>query len=60
MGRYFSGSAFSAPSLAVRVTNPAGETNVVIQGHAYSLSYLWALLVGHWTTATVAGPGTSF
>jgi hypothetical protein len=53
-------TTFSAPSIAVRFTDPVGEADIVAQGPNNSLVYYHATPGAEWTSSVVAGPGTTF
>ncbi len=55
-----SATTFSAPAIAVRAANPAGEADVVAMGPNNSLMYYYATPGSSWSSNTIAGPGTTF
>jgi hypothetical protein len=50
----------SAPAIAVRTANPAGEADVVMWGPNNSLKYYHATPGSKWTSETIAGSGTTY
>ena len=50
----------TAPAIAVRTANPAGEADVVMLGANNSLMYYHATPGSKWTSETIAGSGTSY
>jgi len=50
----------SAPGIAVRTANPAGEADVVMWGPNNSLKYYHATPGSKWASDTVAGSGTTY
>jgi hypothetical protein len=50
----------SAPAIAVRTANPAGEADVVMWGPSNSLIYYHNLPGGKWYPTTIAGANTTY
>ena len=52
--------AQTKPGIAVRLTNPPGEADVVAQGPNHELRYYWATPGSSWQSTMIAGSETTY